>query len=137
MNSSRIFPTGHTNEGDSYPVYTFLFSEVLVADLIQPLVTPLLRSFQGTPPDRSHLLHHPPTRTLPLLKNLDMVQVAIVSTVRLPGGLRSVQVLESFVYFHLSKGFDHIFLFFDSVDDPSLPFANERYLYQSRYISDV
>jgi hypothetical protein len=57
---------------------------------------------------------------------MEAPKAAIVSTIRLPGGLRSVQVLESFVFYHLKKGFQHIFLFFDHPQDPAIPFARER-----------
>jgi hypothetical protein len=43
-------------------------------------------------------------------------KAAIVTTLRNPG-----RALESFIKYHLSSGFDHIFLFFDHPDDSPVP----------------
>ena len=46
------------------------------------------------------------------------VKVAVVSTLKMPEG-RSKPV-DSFLRYHLSVGFDHIFLFFDDPADRSI-----------------
>lgn len=45
-------------------------------------------------------------------------RVAIVTTLKNVGPM-----LDSFITYHLSVGFEHIFLFFDDPDDPSIPVA--------------
>ena len=51
------------------------------------------------------------------------VRVAIVSTMRFPEF--GVHVVRSFVAYHLAKGFDHIFLFFDDAEDTAAMVAKE------------
>ncbi len=48
------------------------------------------------------------------------VSVGIVATVREP-----VWIIESFLRYHLQRGFAHIFLFFDDPDDPAIEVANQ------------